>query len=356
MRQKKSMAYGNYPDFSDVKKILVVKLRHLGDVLLTTPVFHVLKTRYPNITIDAFVYEESKPILASHPSISNIFTYDRKIRKKNLFSRLRSELKILLNIKKQKYDLVINLTEGDRGALIALFSKAKYKVGFDPEKNGFVGKKNIYSHVVKHCKTPRHTVEKNLDAVRKIGIFPQEEEKELFFHIPQNDLDKMKQLLSQNHIDDFILIHPTSRWRFKCWDKFRSLAKILSQKNIKLVFTSANDRQEIDYVNEIVQDLPVLNLAGKTSIKELGALIKLTKCLISVDSLVLHLASALKVPSITLFGPTSDVLWGPWKNEKAKVVSFPISCRPCLMDGCGGSKYSDCLSNITVEEVLNVLL
>jgi heptosyltransferase-3 len=69
----------------------------------------------------------------------------------------------------------------------------------------------------------------------------------------------------------------------------------------------------------------------------------------------LHMASALKKPVVAIFGPTSDAAWGPWRNPRAKVVAQNISCRPCYQDGCGGSKYSDCLHTLPVERVLEAL-
>jgi heptosyltransferase-3 len=108
-------------------------------------------------------------------------------------------------------------------------------------------------------------------------------------------------------------------------------------------------------VEEIVRGLNVINLSGKLSLKELAALIDLSELLICVDSLPFHMASALKKRVVALFGPTSDVTWGPWRNPRAQIVAQPFSCRPCYQDGCGGSKVSDCLATLSVETVLKTL-
>jgi heptosyltransferase-3 len=104
-------------------------------------------------------------------------------------------------------------------------------------------------------------------------------------------------------------------------------------------------------VAEISKGLDVVNLGGAISLKELGALIERSEFLICVDSVPFHIASALKKPVIALFGPTSDVTWGPWRNPNARVVSMEMSCRPCYLDGCGGSKRSDCLESLPLETV-----
>jgi heptosyltransferase-3 len=345
------VTYGDYPDLSGVKRVLVVKLRHLGDVLLTTPVFTHLKKAIPGALIDAYVYEEAKPMLEGHPLIHDLIGYDRKWKKKGFFHRLRKEWSQLRAIRKKRYDLVINLTEGDRGVFVALVSGAKIRVGFTPKGKW---KKKLFTHVVKHCPGLRHTVERNLDAIRRIGIFPGSEERGLFFQVKGDVLLSMRQKVG---LSPFTLIHPTSRWRFKCWsvDLLRTLIQRLLNDGKRIVLTAGPDPIETAMVQLISEGLDVIVLAGRTSLKELGALILLSEMLVCVDSVPLHMASALKHPVVALFGPTSDVTWGPWQNPKARIVSQNFSCRPCYQDGCGGSKYSDCLQTLPVESVLRAI-
>ncbi len=123
------MAYGDYPDLTYVKKILVIKLRQLGDVLLTGPVFSALKKHLPTAQIDAYVYSESIPILEGHPALRAVIGYDRNWKKGGGWSRLSKECMLLRRIRAEGYDLVINLTEGDRGAIAARSSGAAIRVG-----------------------------------------------------------------------------------------------------------------------------------------------------------------------------------------------------------------------------------
>lgn len=326
------MSYGDYPDLSGVKKILVIKMRQLGDVLLTGPVFQGLKNRLPDAQIDAYVYREAFQLLEGHPAIHELLGFDRKRK------GLRQELAMWRLIRKKGYDLVINLTEGDRGVIASAVSGARIRVGFPPK--GWWQKK-VYTHTAKHCPSLRHTVERNLDVIRRIGIFPKLEERELFLPTAEWEID-----------GPYVVIHPTSRWRFKCWPKMRELAQELIRRGMKLVFTSGPDADEVKMVEEIVKDLDVINLSGKISLKQLAGIIDRSEFLICVDSLPFHMASALKKPVVAIFGPTSEVTWGAWKNEGAEIVTMPFSCRPCYQDGCGGSKRSDCIENISVERVL----
>jgi heptosyltransferase-3 len=348
------MTYGNYPDLSQVKKALVIKLRHHGDVLLTSPVFSNLAAAIPGVEIDAMVYEETIPMLEGHPAIRKFVTYNRKWKKLGFLKRISRELSLLSRIRQEKYDLVINLTEGDRGAIAALASRAKIRVGLDPERKGFAGKAGVFTHLVKMCKTPRHTVEKNLDALRRIGIFPTPEERDLYFHIPDESRRKVEQS------GRYFLLHPVSRWRFKCWPSslVAKLIQELHQRGHKVLMTASPDAQEIKMCEEIlaqIPEIPVINLAGKTSLKELGALIDMSECLICVDSVPLHIGSALKKQTVVLFGPTSEINWGPWQNSQARIVAQQLSCRPCFMDGCGGSKMSDCLATLPLKRVMDAI-
>ena len=141
-------------------------------------------------------------MLEGHPAIKNFFLYDRKIKKLPLFTRLWKEAKLLWQIRKAGYDLVVNLTEGDRGALVAFFSKSRFRAGFDPQNKGFRGKRSIYTHMAKTPNGQRHTVERQLDFLRRIGIFPETDEKELTFHVPTAAREKMQKCLQEHGIKE----------------------------------------------------------------------------------------------------------------------------------------------------------
>ncbi|NGX37777.1 MAG: Lipopolysaccharide core heptosyltransferase RfaQ [Chlamydiae bacterium] len=327
------------------QKILVIKLRHLGDVLLAAPVFTNLKASFPDSQIDAYIWKEAKPMLDGHPAISNFILHDRKWKEFSFFKRYWNELQLLRQIRAEGYDLVINLTEGDRGALAAFASGAIERVGVDPSGKW---KRKIFTQLVKPCPNPRHTVERDLDALRKIGIYPRQQMRDLFFHVPDVATERAKQLVGD---EPFVIIHAAARWRFKCLPK-PLMAAVIDQLGERIVLTGAPSERE--FVQEIA-DLAtpeVLNLAGKTSLKEMGALMQMSKGMITVDSVALHMASALKVPVVALFGPTSEQNWGPWMHPRSTIITKKLSCRPCRLDGCGGSKMSDCLWTLSPQEIV----
>ncbi|MBI5273124.1 MAG: putative lipopolysaccharide heptosyltransferase III [Chlamydiia bacterium] len=349
--QEVKMGYGDHPDLRGVKKILVIKLRHLGDVLLTGAVFRSLQSLMPGSVIDAYVYKEAIPMLEGHPGVDTLIGYDRRWQKGGFFKRLTEEIRIWRKIRLGQYDLVLNLTEGDRGVFAAWISGAKIRVGFPPKGKW---QRKLLTHSVKECHSLRHAVERNLDALRRIGLFPPGDMRTLYLHVPEEARRRVEGLVGSR---PFILIHPASRWRYKCWPalKMRQLIERLLHEGQRVVLTTGAEEGEKEMVREIAEGLDVLNLAGAVSLKELGALIERAELLVCVDSVPLHMASALQKPMVALFGPTSDVTWGPWRNPQARIVSMPFSCRPCYLDGCGGSKKSDCLEAIPVDLVLKTI-
>lgn len=351
------MSYGDYPDLQKVKKILVVKMRHHGDVLLTSPVFSHLKRVLPEAQIDAMIYQETLPMLEGHPAIGAFVLYDKGWKKLPFWKKLTREFGLLRAIRKAGYDLVINLTEGDRGAVAGWYSKAPIRVGFDPQGKGIIGKKKMYTHIVKPCAMPRHTVERQLDALRRIGIFPKPEDRDLFFHVPPSERSKVKELLAQEELRQFVVIHPVSRWLFKSPppELFAEVIKALKAKGHQVALTSGPDPKELAVIDRIAALLPdntAVNFGGRLTLKGLGALMEMSQGLITVDSVPLHLASALKVPVVVLFGPSSEKNWGPWQHPKSSVVAQNMPCRPCHLDGCGGSKMSDCLYTLKPQQIV----
>lgn len=356
------MNYGNYPDLSQVKKILVIKLRHHGDVLLASPVFSMLKKALPDAEVDAYIYADTLAMLEGHPHISHFLLYDRSWKKLSLWARLKKEWSLLKTIRRSGYDLVINLTEGDRGGIAAWVSKAPIAVGYDPKGKGFFGKKNVYTHLVKPCPTPRHNVERNLDVLRRIGIFPEEQDKNLTLCYSPETAQKLREKLEAQGWNGkpFIVFHSVSRWRFKMLPQAKNAAIVrgLVQRGWDVVMTSSPDAIECRMVQEILAEIPseqIMDLSGKTSLKELSALIHSAQALITVDSVPLHIASAFKTPLVVMFGPTSELNWGPWHHPRSAVVTKNIACRPCGLDGCGGSKKSDCLAQLDIEAIFKAL-
>jgi heptosyltransferase-3 len=327
-------------------RALVVKLRHHGDVLLAAPVLSVLKAHSPAIEVDALVYDDTAPMLAGHPALARLHTVGRRWRSLGALARLRHERALFGELRARRYDLLVLLDNAARGAWLARMLGAQYTVGpIDRERGGWW--RRSFSHLYPLVRN-RHAVEVNLDALRRLGIQPGTGERNVVFVPGQAAEERVRDLAAE----PFVHMHPASRWRFKCWPAERNaaLADRLAAGGHRVVFTAAPD--ETAFIDEIVERMTsqAINLAGKLSLKELGALTARAKLFIGVDSMPMHLAAAMGVPTVALFGPSSEVVWGPW-NVEQRVVTTTHSCRPCGVDGCGGSKVSECLTLLGVDPV-----
>ena len=151
----------------------------------------------------------------------------------------------------------------------------------------------------------------------------------------------------------FVHVHPASRWTFKCWTAERN-AELIDRLSAahRVVVTAAPDEAKRAFVGRILAHAKAkpLDLSGRLSIKELGALTARAKLFVGVDSMPMHLAAAMGTPAVALFGPSGDREWRPWRVAH-RVVASNHPCRPCGNDGCGGGKVSECLTTLGVDDV-----
>ncbi len=342
----------------EVKRILVIKLRHHGDVLLTSPVFSVLREQLPQARIDALVYDDTASMLTLHPAISEVHRIDRNWKSLSLFSQLRAEWHLFSKLRAGRYDLVVHLTEHWRGAWLARLLGCRWAVG--PSQRSKRWKKS-FTHRFAHPKNAlRHVVEANLDALRRIGIQPTPEQRRLTL-VPGHEAEaKINQRLRELGVEPgrFIHIHPASRWFFKCWpaEQMAELIRRLQADGHTIVLSAARSPEELAMISAIQSRLtrPAPSLAGELTLKELAALTARARLFVGVDSAPMHIAAAVGTPTVVLFGPSGDKQWGPW-GVPATVITSQHTCRPCGIDGCGGGKVSDCLVSIPAQTVYDAI-
>ncbi len=344
-------------------KILIMKFRNIGDVLLITPLLSNLKLAYPDAQIDVALNKGCEEMITYNPNINEIIIYDRAYikSKKGLF-RIFAEISFAKKIRNKKYDMIINLTSGDRGAQLALASGAKIKIGYKNEKSKFLSSVFDYNLPPQEL---RHTIEMNLDVLRVLDKQIKHKKVEIFWK--EEDEKKVENLLVCN---DFIHIHPVSRWLFKCLDD-KIVAKIIdfckNELHKEVVLTSAPIKQELDKISSILNycETTPINLAGKLSLKQTAVLNKKAGFFIGVDTAIMHISAANDIPVLAFFGPSGADHWGPWDNDlnestyitrrglrsmgKHRVIQKDLDCVPCGKDGCNGTKISDCLMDMDMQ-------
>ena len=307
-------------------KFLIVILRFHGDVLLTKPMIDNIKLNAPDSEIDLLVYKGTGSILEHEKNISETIEIDAAS-KKNIFTRIKKEINLWKKLHSKNYDYAFFLTTQWRVVPISWAIGKAMKAAVDDKKR----KKNLW---IKSFSTifpealENHIVQRNLLALESLGLKVFTENLSLdpsYLDLEYKTLKGTYPFLKEEK--SYCVIHPTSRREKKLWDKekFGQLINLLLEKGVSVVVTSGPDSHEIDYVDEILKkagivDKKVLNLAGKTSLLGLAALIKGSQFFIGLDSVASHIAASVDKESITLFGPSNPVNWKPW-SDKARIIT-----------------------------------
>lgn len=336
-------------------RILVIKLKHIGDVLMATPSIAELRERFPGAFISVLVRKGTEDMVKENPKIDKVITYGG-FRESPVFKKIIKEIGFAFELRKKRFDIVVEMGFGDREAIYGFVSGAPVRMGFDPGGEGFPGRGFIITH-----KFPMdyslHIVERDLGLLRPLGISNSMKGLELYYR--DEDAEFARRVLEENRIGDedlIILMHPTSRWLFKCWtdEGNAGIADYFQKdKGAKVIMTSGPESREIEKAEHIMGLMKTkpISLFGNITLKQLAALIDTADLFIGVDSAPMHMAAALKTPVIALFGPSGEHNWAP-RGEGHTVIKKDMPCRPCGRAGCNDSKRSECLEAIALEDVI----
>jgi lipopolysaccharide heptosyltransferase II len=332
------------------QRILIVRTDRIGDVLLSTPVIKALRDTYHNAYIAMMVSPYAKDIVEGNPYLDEVIIYDKDAKHKS-WGRT---IKFSCNLKKRRFDLAIILHPTNRVHLITFFAAIPRRIGY-ARKLGF-----LLTDRIKHTKQlgEKHESEYNLDLLRYLGI--QTRDKNLFMPIKQESEKWVEDLFRQEGInkdDRLLAIHPGASCPSKIWpnERFAEVANRLIEKYGFKVLVASGPK-DITLAQNVIKNMHYLaiNLAGKTSISQLASLFKRCQLFISNDSGPVHIASAVGIPVISIFGRSEKGLspkrWGP-QGIKDRILHKEVGCIECLAHNC--VKGFACLKAITVEDVLS---
>jgi lipopolysaccharide heptosyltransferase II len=341
------------PPEYNFQRILIVRTDRIGDVLLSTPVIKALRDAYPCSYIAMMIGPYAKEIIEGNPYLDEAIIYDKDIRHKSWLS----SIKFSLALRKKSFDLCIVLHPTNRAHIITLFAGIPKRIGYD-RKLGF-----LLTDRIKYTKQlgQKHELEYNLDLVRYLGIQPQD--KNLFMPIKPESEAWAQKLLKQEGIgesDRLLAVHPGASCISRIWpaeryaEVIQKLAEKYGFKTLILSGTQTLDLKAVDAVLKYLR-IPVINLAGKTSLSQAASLLKRCSLLISTDTGPMHIATAVGTPQVVIFGRNqpglSPLRWGP-TSKKHRVLHKELGCIECLAHNC--IKDFACLKAISVEEVLSV--
>jgi len=329
----------------DLTNILVIKLRYLGDVLLATPVLRALRERFPKAYLAAAVNRGTEDILKWNPDVDEVLVVER--------DGLLPQLRLLSGVRRRRFDCVIDLTDGDRAAILTVISGAPVRIGFNAEHRwrGW-----LYTTVVEPRPLAVHRIERDLETVRPLGIEPKPG-RPVLRTSPQDDadaarlLDKVAGRSLFESEERLIMFQPGARYWFKAWplDRYAELANRLTALGYQILI--GGHAQERGLAEEIASRAKsrLLVLAGQTTILEHAALLKRCALWVGSDNGPMHMAAALGVAVVALFGPSNPAEWGP-RGERVAILYKGLDCRKCFHPSCFRGEES-CMKLISVDEV-----
>lgn len=337
-------------------RILLIKLRHHGDILLTTPVARTLKSRYPRCEVDMLVYQETLPLLLNNPDISRVWTLDRKL---HGWRKVLAQLALLRELRKRRYRIVLHLSDQMQGAFFAKLLAREQAIGFDYPKRRKSPWRRFFTALAPLAPSNTlHTVSQNLLALQPLGITPTENEQRCVLPVPEPSRNEVRALLRERGVTgNYLVIHPASRWFFKCWedDRFAQLANTLADDGWHIVLTTAPDQNEMDMAASIMaltHSDRIISLAGMLSLNQLAAVIDGARLFIGVDSVPMHMAAALNKDTVALFGPSKIQEWHPWMTRYRLIsaADYGELIEPDQVDTATRQRY---LANIPLAPVLD---
>ncbi|MDO8535491.1 MAG: lipopolysaccharide heptosyltransferase II [Candidatus Omnitrophota bacterium] len=327
-----------------MKRILIVNVNWIGDVIFSTPFIKAVRDAYPDAYIASLLHPRCVQILKDSPRINEIIIYDEEGKHKGIIGKLA----LISNLRKFHFDTAFILHRSFTKALIVFLAGVKERIGY-PTKNRSL----LLTRTIDLPEEEVHKVEYFLGLAKGVGIKPRENSYEFF--VPDSDRQSMKKFLDGNGVTDndrLAVLCPGGNWDPKRWPKknFALLADMLAEKlGVRVVLSGAEkDSALVKDIKLMMKSSPVIS-CGRTTLKELGALLERANLVVANDSGPMHLAVAMKTNVIALFGPTSPKLTGPygkgnyrviWKTEGCEVPCYDVTCTDNI-----------CMAAITVEDV-----
>jgi predicted lipopolysaccharide heptosyltransferase III len=332
-----------------MKNILIIKLRYIGDVLLATPVIRALRERFPHARLTMAVNRGTEEVVKLNPDLDEMVVIER--------GGLLGQIRLLRDLRHRRFDSVIDLTDGDRSAILSWITGAPLRIGFNEEQRW---RGTLYTTLVAPPPGAVHRLERDFAALRPLGIEPKDGP--LILKTSEEDERHADRLLKEVGVmredgqipKPLVLFHPGARYWFKAWpaERFAELSdRLTSAYDCHIILGGAAQEKEV--VNAICKhatSAPIA-LAGRATLLQFAAILKRCALFIGNDNGAMHMAAAVGTPLVGLFGPSNPSEWGP-RGERISILYKNLDCRRCFHPTCFRGE-DNCMRQITVDEVLS---
>jgi heptosyltransferase-3 len=350
-----------------VQKILVIIQRSNGDVFLSSPLINKLKETYPNSSIDILINDDTLAIAKTLKNVDNFILYSYNWRKEGKAYKKQKERELRDSIK-NRYDLAINLTASDRSVLYAILAGKKSISAI--ESSGIKSWwKKIFLSKYYYFDVSKSIVLNNITPLKLLDI--EIDNIQVDANYKDSAKDEVESLLQKDNINQFLIFHPSAQYEYKVYPKHLrdELLSELNTLNIPIIVTGGKTKIDEKISDELPNLDNVYNYIGKTSLDGYIALCDKSIGYIGMDTLNMHIASALNKRVFGIFGPTFLSMWSPWENRLQQNISTnaPIQsygnitlfqadmeCVACGKAGCDDKHgKSECMYNISPKEISN---
>jgi lipopolysaccharide heptosyltransferase II len=335
-------------DWSKVDRILVIRLRSIGDTVLSTPSLIALRRFLPNAKIDVLLEGWVAPLLDGFDAVDDVLIAGRDF---------RSRLRTAREIRRNKYDVVFNLHGGTTATLFARASGARHLVGFASYQYSF-----LYNHRIPAAsefwgQEKVHSAEQQLALLGTVGVPVDDRPKSKLAVTPaaNDSLEKKLTADAQGrgvNLEKFALLHPVAAFDTKQWatENFARTAEYLAGKGLAVVAVAT--KAERDVLDKLagISTVPVTTFDDLT-LPEITALASRARVFVGNDSGIAHIAAAVGTPSVVIFGSSNIAHWHPWTDAPNEVVFEKMECQPCTGYKCEVHGQPKCIQNVRPEQV-----
>ncbi|MBN1106495.1 MAG: putative lipopolysaccharide heptosyltransferase III [Deltaproteobacteria bacterium] len=335
----------------DGKKILVVKLRYIGDTLTILPVIDNLLTHAPKASIHVMVNRGTEEVLLHHPGIRKVWAYDRLRAKEGLTGSIRYHAKIIRQLRSERYDVVLDFSHGDRASFLCYTTGARFRISYENSSS--------LSHFFMNILVPAdpskvHVVDYQLECLRLFGM--DRFNREFKLHVPPSAQSRVDAMLDHAGLHDGIIpwvaVHPGARGRLRQWQpgRFAEIARRLRSHwgAAVILIGGPGEGDLVDSVERLMGFSASFKSTG-LGLLEMAAVLSRCRLFLGNDSAPGHMAAAVGCPTVSLFGPTFPHMWRPLSTRGA-VVFKNVPCCGCRQERCVRPDET-CMDLIGVEEV-----
>jgi predicted lipopolysaccharide heptosyltransferase III len=328
-----------------VRRVLIVRLRSIGDTVLATPSLFALKRFLPHAQVDILVEDWVAPLLTDHPHVDNVIVLERG----GVVARTRTAREL----RAERYDVVYNLHGGTTATFLTRATGARHRVGLKTYQYASLHTELVPSPLLLWGQQKNHSVEQQLALLGWTGV-PVSDRPRTTLGISPVAAEAVNQQLAAAGLADrkIALIHPAAAFATKRWatENFARVAEYLSERGFAPVAIAAPHEAEI--VDELVNEASVGILSLDLSLPEVTALAARSQLFVGNDSGIAHIAAAVGTPSVVVFGSSNVAHWRPWNRAVAQVVFEEMPCQPCHGYFCEKFPQPECILRVPVNRVV----